>query len=282
MATTHTTTTALRLLPEKWAPGMLMESTEEKVVTKQFSRPVGTRKINQKLHIPKVKRIAATGGSTYGTGLTYTANTEEEVTISPIQAYAAVELTRSVYLRMDTSPESIYRKMILKGLAEFEDYYGAQLATGLTTNIKGSALANLDKGLAADVLQALTTTCRGEFVPGQTPWYLKLHNTQVKNLVLITDFTADYARGDSEKPNVSGWVSKALGAIIEQSGNIYVAAGIAHNLAYIEPAFVVGYNEEPTMLDAQPVELVTRLIGTEEFGMSEAFDEYACDMQTAA
>lgn len=281
MATT-TTTTSLRLLPERWSPGMLMESTEEKVVTKQFSRPQGARKINQKLHIPKMKRIAATGGSTYGTGLTYTANPEEEVTVSPIQAYAAVELARSVYLRMDTSPESPYRTMLLRGLAEYEDYYGAQLATGLTTNVKGSALAQLDKGLAADVLQALTTSCRREFVPGQTPWFLKLHNTQVKNLALITDFTADYARGDSEKPNVSGWVSKALGAMIEQSGNIYVAAGIAHNLAYIEPAFVVGYNEEPTVLDPQPYELVTRIIATEEFGMSEAFDEYACDMQTAA
>ena len=77
-------------------------------------------------------------------------------------------------------------------------------------------------------------------------------------------------------------VDMPVAAMIEQSGNIYVAAGIAHNLAYIEPAFVVGYNEEPTVLDPQPYELVTRIIATEEFGMSEAFDEYACDMQTAA
>lgn len=279
MATT-TTTTALKFLPELWTPGLLMETTEEEVVGKNFSRPEGARKIGQKLHIPKMLAIAATGGGAYGTGLTYTANTEEEVTVSPVTSYAAVEIARAVYNRMNTSPDSPYREMLRNGLAEYRDVYCGALATGLATNIKGSALASIDKGLLLDAQQALVISAKRRFKPGVTPWYIKMHPLQLKNTMSIFDLTADYVRGDSERPLVSGWMSKALGANIDESGNVLNTAGVIHNLAYLSEAFVMAFNEESTVLPAQDIELVSRLIATEEFGASEAFDKFAVDIQT--
>lgn len=281
MATT-TTTTALKFLPERWTPGLLQETTEEEVVGKNFSRPPGgVKKIGQKLHIPKMLAISAQSGSgPYSTSLTYSSNTEEEVTVSPEQSYAAVEIQRSVYLRMDLNPDGPYRQMLKYALAEYRDVTCAGLADNLATNVKGSALASMDKGLLLDAQQALAISAKRRFKPGETLWYIKVHPLQLKNCMGVFDMTADYVRGDAVRPLVSGWMSPVLGANIDESGNVLNTGGIIHNLAYISEAFVIGFNEESTVLEPQPVELVVRIIATEEFGASEQFDEYAVDMQT--
>lgn len=280
MGTTTTTTTALKLLPELWSPGLLQETTEEEVVGKNFMRAPG-RKIGQKLHIPKMLAIAAQAGAgPYSTGLTYSANTEEEITVSPEQSYAAVEIQRSVYLRMDTSPDGPYRQMLKYALAEYRDVTCAGLADNLATNVKGSALASIDKGLLLDAQQALAISAKRKFKPGETTWFIKVHPLQLKNCMGVFDLTADHVRGDSKSPLISGWMSPVLGANIDESGNVLNTGGIIHNLCYIPEAFVIGFNEESTVLDPQAVELVMRIIATEEFGVSEQFDEYAVDMQT--
>ena len=281
MATT-TTTTALKFLPERWTPGLLQETTEEEVVGKNFSRPPGgVKKIGQKLHIPKMLAISAqSGAGPYSTSLTYSSNTEEEVTVSPEQSYAAVEIQRSVYLRMDLNPDGPYRQMLKYALAEYRDVTCAGLADNLATNVKGSAIASMDKGLLLDAQQALAISAKRRFKPGETLWYIKVHPLQLKNCMGVFDLTADYVRGDAVRPLVSGWMSPVLGANIDESGNVLNTGGIIHNLAYIPEAFVIGFNEESTVLEPQPVELVVRIIATEEFGASEQFDEYAVDMQT--
>lgn len=280
MATT--TTTALKFLPERWTPGLLQETTEEEVVGKNFSRPPGgVKKIGQKLHIPKMLAISAqSGAGPYSTSLTYSSNTEEEVTVSPEQSYAAVEIQRSVYLRMDLNPDGPYRQMLKYALAEYRDVTCAGLADNLATNVKGSAIASMDKGLLLDAQQALAISAKRRFKPGETLWYIKVHPLQLKNCMGVFDMTADHVRGDAVRPLVSGWMSPVLGANIDESGNVLNTGGIIHNLAYIPEAFVIGFNEESTVLEPQPVELVVRIIATEEFGASEQFDEYAVDMQT--
>lgn len=279
---TTTTTTALKFLPERWTPGLLQETTEEEVVGKNFSRPPGgVKKIGQKLHIPKMLAISAqSGAGPYSTSLTYSSNTEEEVTVSPEQSYAAVEIQRSVYLRMDLNPDGPYRQMLKYALAEYRDVTCAGLADNLATNVKGSAIASMDKGLLLDAQQALAISAKRRFKPGETLWYIKVHPLQLKNCMGVFDLTADYVRGDAVRPLVSGWMSPVLGANIDESGNVLNTGGIIHNLAYIPEAFVIGFNEESTVLEPQPVELVVRIIATEEFGASEQFDEYAVDMQT--
>jgi hypothetical protein len=282
MATTYTTTTGDKRIAEYWTPGSLMEATEEAVVTRNFSSLTGVPKIGKKVHIPKIKRIAAAGGGAYGTGLNYTANTEEEITVTPYQTYGAVEVQHAFYSRMTGDPVSPLRKMILAGLAEARDQYGAILATGLTANVKGSGLASIDKGLLLDAQMALAISAKNAFKIGETDWFIKLHPSQIKNCMSIFDFTADYVTGRNGQPLVSGWFSKVLGAVINESGNVYQSGGVTHNLAYLSDAFVIGHNEETTVLEPQPFELVVRIIGTEEFGMSEQFDEFAVDIQTAA
>ena len=280
MAVTNTTTAA-KFLPQSWTDGLIHETTEEEVVGKQFSRPKGVAKLNNMIHIPKMLRIAAGAFST-GVGLTYTAGTQQEVVITPQRSVAAVEIEAPVFSRMNFDPSSDYRMMIKYGLAEYRDQANALLATGLITNVKGSALAIFDKGLMLSTQMALAISAKRAYKPGVTPWYIKVHPSQLQNALSVFDFTAVSVTGDAKSPLMSGWFSQILGANIDESGNVYQAGGITHNLAYLPDAFVTAFNEESHVLDPQPVELVVRIIGTEEWGSSEQFDEFAVDMQTAA
>ena len=276
----HTTTTAAKLIPEVWSTNLLEETTEEMVVATNFARPVGVSKVNGKLHIRKVLRVPATGANASGLSLTYTSNTEQEVTATPIWAYAAVEISHPVYTRMDINPDNTYRDMLKYGLAEYIDQYCAQQAASLTTNIKGSGSADIDLGLMLDAQMALAISAKRRYKVGVTPWFIKLHPSQLKNTMGIFNLIADYVRGDETKPVVSGWVSPVLGAQVDESGNVYQAGGVTHNPCFLEDAFVLAYNEEPIVLEPQPFELVKRIIATTEFGTAIQFDNFAVDVQT--
>lgn len=285
MAGVISTTETSALLTQAWTPGLREEATEEMEIVRDFSGADGVQKIMGQLNIRKIKRqsvqaLAASGGT--GTGLVYNNNTEVSVSCTPTWVYGAVEINRAVYNRLDLNPDNPYRNMLKYGLGEYIDQLGAALAAGLSTNVKGSGLSSMDKGLALDAEQALAISAKRFFKPGVTPWYLKIHPSQLKNLMSVFDLTADYVRGDAEKPLVSGWMSKVLGATINESGNVYQSGGVTHNLGFIPEAFVIAYNEEMTVLTPQEYELVTRLIATAEVGVVEVFDEYGVDIQTAA
>jgi hypothetical protein len=277
-----TGTELVNWIPQLWTPGLLQESTEEMVIANDFASPEGVTKIRGQLNIRKIKKQSATAlaNTVAGTGLTYAQNVEAVVTLTPTWIYAAVELNRQAYNQLDFNPDNDYRDMLKYAIAEYIDQAAGVLAASLSTNTTGTSLASIDKGLILDTEQKLVISCKRKFKPGVTPWYLKVAPTELKNLLNIFDLTADYVRGDAEKPLVSGWMSKALGAKIDETGNIYVASGITHNLAHIDQAFVKAYNEEPVVLPPQAVELVNRIIATCEFGVGEVFDEYAVDVQT--
>jgi hypothetical protein len=270
-------------IPQGWTAGLKQEATEEMVIVNDFADPEGVTKIKGQLNIRKIKKQAATAIASTGTGsgLTFAQNVEAVVSLTPTWIYAAVELNRSAYTRLDFSPDNDYRDMLKYAIAEYIDQAGGVLAASLATNVKGNSLAHLDQGLITDAEQALVISCKRKFKPGVTPWYFKFAPTELKNLIGIFNLTADYVRGDAEKPLVSGWMSKALGAKLDETGNIYVASGITHNLAHINEAFVKAYNEDPTVLPPQDFDLVTKIIATAEFGVGEVFDEYGVDVQTA-
>jgi hypothetical protein len=284
MATTITRGTHVaEWIPTLWTPGLKEEATEEMVIVNDFADPEGVTKIGGELNIRKIKKQSATAlaNTGDGAGLTFAANTEAHVSLTPTWIYAAVQLNRQVYKQLDFNPDNAYRDMLKYALAEYIDQAAGVLAASLATNVKGSSLAHLDKGLILDAQQALVISCKRKFKPGVTPWFFKFHPTELKNLLSIFDITADYVRGDAEKPIVSGWMSKAFGGKFDETSNIYVASGVTHNLAHISDAFVKAYNEDPTVLPPQDFDMTTKIIATAEFGVGEVFDEYAVDVQTA-
>ena len=273
-------------IPQVWSAGLREDATEEMVIVRDFSIAEGVEKVLGQLNVRKIARqsynviATPTSSGTSGTGLTYAQNVEGVATGTPVWIYGAVEINRAAYNRLDFDPDNPYRDMIKNALGEGVEYYGASLWSSLATNIKGSGAADADAGLVLDCSMALAINAKRFYRPGQTPFYLKLHPTQIKNLMSQFNLIADYVRGDDEKPVRSGWMSKTLGAEIDETGNIVQTGGVTHNLAFIPEAFVIAYNEEMTILPAQAYELVNRLIGSCEFATFAVYEKFAVDMQT--
>jgi hypothetical protein len=268
-------------IPQVWSAGLREDATEEMVVVRDFSIAEGVEKILGQLNVRKIARqsynvLAATGG----TGLTYANNVEGVATCTPVWLYGAVEINRAAYNRLDFDPDNPYRDMLKNALGEGVEYYGASLWSSLATNVKGSGAADLDLGLALDAEMALAINAKRFYKPGKTPWYLKMHPSQIKNLMSQFNAIASNVRGDAEKPIVSGWMSDVLGAHIDETGNIVQTGGVTHNLGFIPEAFVIAYNEEMTVLPVQAYELVNRLIATVELGVMAVYEKFAVDIQT--
>lgn len=282
MASITAATEAAALIPKRWNPGLKLEAQEEMIGVKNFSEADGAQSINGQIYFRKVKRINSTAVPSQGSGLTYTLNTETAPSITPTREHAAVQIEGAVFDRMDIDPSNAYRTQIKAGLGTGVDVTGMVLASGLSTNVVGSGAVDLDQALLLEAQGKLIGSSRNKFNPGVSPAYLTIHHTQIRFLMGIFNLTADSARGDGEHPLVTGWMIKALGMRLNESGNVYQAAGVTHNLLHTDDAFAIAYNREPTILAVQPVEDFVRIIGIVEYGVVELFDEYGCDVQTRA
>jgi hypothetical protein len=279
---------ALNLLETTYRPELATQCNEEMRIANDFDNGNdGLSKFGNLLTIRKILRIAASTLSASDTGksLTYTNNTELAVTVSPTFAYGAVEIARTVLSRLlaEAKLRAAYRKQIGAGLATKIDADAGVLAGSLTTNVKGSGAVNIDKTLLLDGVGALVETCRDLYNPGQGKWaHFKFHPKQIKHVLAINEITNAQIRGDAEKPVKTGWVWDAYGLQMMESGSVYTAAGVAHNLLHIKEAFVLAYNTRPDFLTPQEFELAWRLIAFVEYGVGEVWDEYAVDMQTSS
>ena len=128
----------------------------------------------------------------------------------------------------------------------------------------------------------LAATAKQNFVLGQTTCYLTVHVLRTADLLNIPDITAANVRGDSMNPNVTGRVWTAWGMDVGESGNISTSGGAAHNLLHIKPSHLLGYNEEPNLLDPQQNGLATLLIAYTSYAVGEVWDEYGVDIQSSS
>jgi len=279
---------ALNLLEQTWRGELATQCNEEMRIANDFDNGNdGLSKFGNVLNIRKILRIAASTLSTTDTGksLTYTNNTEQVVQVSPTFAYGAVEIARTTLARLlaEAKLRAAYRKQIAAGLATKIDADAGALAASLTTNVKGSSAQNFDKAFLLDGIGALISSAKDLYSPGAGGWaFLKYHPNQWDQVHAINEITNAQIRGDSEKPVKVGWVWQAYGLKLMESGNVYTAAGTAHNLLHIKESHVLAYNSRPDFLSPQEFELVWRLIAFVEYGVGEVWDEYAVDMQTTS
>lgn len=276
-------------LTQRWRPGFGLAANEERVVTYHFldGSDGATKGINNQLNLRKYGvSTSNTLATTYvgSTDLTFAGISPSVVTLTPTFDYSAVELALNLLSRIDDEQalQTALKKQLMAALATTFDVAGANLATSLVTNIRGSGTNLADKATIFDALNAVVVSAKDHYKVGETKAHIVLYNRQCKNLWNIAEFTQAYMRGDELNPITRGWVSEAMNCTIEESGNIFANAGVAHNLVFVDDAFAYAFNLKPMLLDPQPFQAVIRLIAVQERGQAIYFDEYACDMQTTS
>lgn len=290
MAVNPSTASAMAsALYEEWAPGFEEAPNEEARVTRAFMDGTkGATKMGNQLHIVKIEAPGYSNVQTMSTSsgattaaLSYYVAAPTEVTVDPIYYYIGMEFPPNVLTRVHNGGSAVraaYRRMLSKALAWKKDTLGAQQAQYLSHVVGGAQ--NLDQSLFAAAIQALTTYALDEYEPGKTQAYLTITPTQVAALLQIPAFTHADIIGDGSNPLSRGWFSKVYNTNVQESGNVYVSGGIAHNMLYLPRAEVVAYGEQPHLWEPVRDGLSYLEFATMECGFKELFDEFAVDVKT--
>lgn len=278
-------TEAAAILEQTWENEIIPAATEEMRVVNNFRESTVTGKFGNTLNISKLPSVGASTLTSTATGasLTSTDPTALNVTASPTFAYAAIyfpENTLTDLLR-DASLRNGFRTQLAAALATNIDASGGTLAASVS-GVAGGAAEHLTKPTMLDAMGTLAAQVKNLWQPGKKNMYLCMHPSEIKHILAIPEVTAANLRGDSQNPNVKGFVWDAWGIQINESGNVYQAAGVNHNLLHVPEAFVIAYNQRPKFLPMQYDELQVRMITFTSYAVAEVFDEYALDFQTAA
>jgi len=278
---------AANLLTKEWRAGILLAANEESVfMPNMMDASAGAVKLRNGLYVRKLGTMTAQSlsGSGLHSSLTYNTEAGSVVLLSPSTPYSAVELNVDTLMEIDSQPmlKAAYKEQLMASIGENMDSTTAQsLIPALTTSVEGGAVA-LSKALMLTCLKDLIVQAKDRFKPGKTRGHFIIHPNQSDALLDIPEITAANIRGDSQNPNVKGWVWDAWNCSVEESGNIHTAAGVAYNVLFLEDAFAKAWGTKPYFLDPQFEGLLVRLICVGQYGVGTIFDEYAVMMKTAS
>lgn len=232
--------------------------------------------LHKKLHIPKHAALSpSTIADTVdmsGHGLTFSANTEVEFTKTPHTVSLNVSVNDNQIGRMMVDPKDTLRTSITSALAQNVDQAIATLFAALTTNISGSYAAPLDLSTILEAKSKCRVGAKEYADDGQMNFVYS--DTQEDSVLSIGNFVQAYVRGDNENPAVGGKIIEAYGLRFVCTGNVQNSGGGYNNCVFIQRAFVISFNQEPTV-EAQRFGLATWLLGWSDFGTDTLRDGYA-------
>lgn len=263
-----TTTTAAAIIPEIWESEIEyaahpIRAFMGKILEYSFSGP------GDVLHVPKLGAISAAAFS--GT-VTYTANTESAVDITPDVSYAAVNIDRKADVRAVTDLGNAYQIELARALATYENVSIAGLYAGLSGSVGTSSAFS-----EANYLAAIATLLAGagdKVIMGSTPLYGVFTPTQWDNILVVGNINSAMVRGEAGNgPAITGVVNMAYGVQLSFSGDV-VLSTTYKNMIFAQRAFAIARKQTPTV-DTQfdPDTLSTKVVASQDFGVAELNDE---------
>lgn len=275
------------LIRSRWGTDIKRKAYEEPVFAKDVSTlPTDGGKVGDRMYVrilPIITAITPTGSSEMGPeSLTWHTGTVTRVQADPTGRYTAVELPITLTAKLDDAEDEAtrrgYRDQMSGSINEAMDANGLSLAGSLGTTLGPS---NLDKTVLTSALATLRQNAK-EHVKNGSMLRFKYHPSQHDNLLTIAEIANAELRGDSENPNVKGFVIKAWGMTFEETGSIYETGGNKYNVLFADSAFGKAFNYEPNVLAPQEAGLTTRFVAYGEWAFIEVFDEDALAIRSAA
>ncbi len=262
-----TTTTAAALIPEMWSADVELAAQEHRgfagrIKEFPFSGP------GDVLHIPKIGAIAA---AAFSGSVSYTANTESTVDITPDVSYAAVQIDRKADVRSILSLAGMYQEELGKGLAQYEDVQIASLYAGLSQSVGTSSDFSEQNFLLA--IRTLLQSGKNRVMIGVTPIWGVFHPAQWDHVLVVSNLNNAMIRGDAGAgPAKTGTIGLAYGVNIDFSGNVQVST-TARNMFYTSEAFAIARKYTPTVdMDFDVDSLSNKIVASQDFGVAELND----------
>lgn len=276
-------TEAANILREVWDAEFKADPTEESVIAGYISKPLGSQKIGNKMHLRKVKAKSANtlGNTTLGlkSDLTFNTNTEVEVTAQPSFIYSGDQYAPHTMTRIidDGSFRAESRKQLMAALNEQIDTDIFELFPALDYGV--SAAADLSDEMIRAALKTLATNAKRKFKLGKTPVKAFIHVDEVDVALGIAAFKQYDIRG-SQGSATSGQLVTTYGVTWEESGLVYRSGGTAYNGLILPDAFAIAYNIEPHAREPEVDGVSTTVIVEAEFAVAEWFASSGVKMPT--
>ena len=205
-----TTTTAAKFIPELWRDAILDYAERKFVLRNQVMDFSSEMPSGDTLHIPKVtEETAASKGA--GTAVTYTNNTDGEVTISVDQHhYEAKRIDDIVRVQESANLFGAYAQSMGYALAKkVENYLAVDVLQSATGNDITLGTDNqVTSAKQREGLQKLLDAGH-DYADGET--FLYASPAAYMYLLSLQDFYDSSRRGDGQNPNVSGGVGQIYG-----------------------------------------------------------------------
>jgi hypothetical protein len=269
--TAYNPTTGAKWVAEVWAKTIDRQANEKAVV---WPRVLEMDQLKNKLHIPK-NDVLSTSVISDATDIlepTFSANTETEVTVSPIMNNVNVAVDYRTIERMMLDPRDTLKQNIEMALGVSLDKQVTALWSSLTTNVGGTYAADLDLPTILAARSQVKAGAKEYADPGK--YVLCYHHLQDDAVMGIGQFTQFYIRGDKQNPAVGGVIGEAYGIQFVPTGNVVNSGGGYNNCLFIERAFVLSFNQRPT-IKLQEHGLSHWLMGWSDAGAATLRDPYA-------
>ena len=250
-----TQTTAAKLLSEIWA-----NSPEYGVNnTRGFTKSIwdtGSTYFGPgfKVHIPIIATVAA---AAYAGSVTYTANTETEITATPTVAYSAVQIQEDVLLTSFVDTVKAYGPALSEGLYQKPDVDGLGLFAGFTSNDStdaGDFTSAVFQGLVSKILANGGDKVQLGQLDG---WY---HPLKWDAIMAIADFTNAAVRGEDNGPAKTGTLGQAFGVNFNFTANV-ATSGTLRNLIVSKKSMVLVRKNIPK-LEMERTDLTTKCVAS--------------------
>ena len=204
-----TTTTAAKFIPELWRDAILDYAERKFELRNQVMDFSSELPSGDVLHIPKVSEETAASKDA-NTAVTYTNNTDSEVTITVDQHhYEAKRIEDIVRVQESANLFGAYAQSMGYALAKkVENFLALLIQSGTGNDVSLSNDNTITSELLRSGLQKLLDA-GFDYADGET--YLYASPAAYMGLLGLQDFFDSSRRGDEQNPNVSGGVGMIYG-----------------------------------------------------------------------
>lgn len=269
--TAYNPTTGANWVAQVWAKTIDRQAYEKAIV---WPKVLEVDQLKKQLNIPKhdnlTPSVIADNTDIYEP--TFSANTEGTVAVTPTMNNLNVSVDYRTIERMMLDPRDTLKTSIEMALGVAVDKQVTALWPSLTTNIGGSYAADLDLPTILAARSQVRTGAKEYAEPGK--YVFVYHPLQDDAVMGIGQFTQFYIRGDKQNPAVGGVIGEAYGIQFVPSGNVANSGGGYNNAMFIERAFVISFNQRPT-IKLQEHGLAHWLLGWSDAGAATLRDPYA-------
>lgn len=213
-----------------------------------------------KVHIPIIATVAA---AAYSGSVSYTANTETEITVTPTVAYSAVQIQEDVLLTTFKPTPGLYAPAIAEGVAQKIDVDGLSLFASFTSNDITDG-GDFTEGSFLSLVSSIMSNGGDKVMPGEL--YGFYHPLKWDAIFGLGNFVNASVRGDGAGPAKTGVIGMAYGVNFIFTKNVQTSTTL-RNLILSKKSMVLVRKNYPK-LEMERTDLTTKMVGSLMYGIA--------------